>query len=92
MKPEHSGSPPLRRPFEATVAKPAGTGFTPALLGKPLPLGRGWGRHGEPRERCAQNEWISLKTPNPRGGKGVKDAMHASAMRGIMILNETKKC
>ena len=62
MKPKHFGSPPLRRQCEATAAKPAATGFTPALLGKPLPLGRGWGRQGEPRERCAPKESISRKT------------------------------
>ena len=68
MKPKHFGSPPLRRQCEATAAKAAATGFTPALLGKPLPLGRGWGRQGEPRERCARKESISRKTWNPRGG------------------------
>ena len=75
MKPKHFGSPPLRRQCEATAAKPAATGFTPALLGKPLPLGRGWGRQGEPEPRgpCAQKESISAKPPaNPRRGKRVK--------------------
>ena len=62
VKTEHSGFPPLRWQCEATAAKAMGMGFTPALLVKLLPLGRGWGRQGEPCGRCAQKESISRKT------------------------------